>query len=182
MVSPQDGCGETRVNVNIFFFKVNTVLQGSYSLEVSKFHNFPWTFQWLSHYFPWLFIIKKCNGKKLWVSYLMRESKSVLRFKINIVFNNFPWHRTNSIIFQAWKNENLKYHDFPGFPWPVQLLNYHFITTRYISQHTWIDTPKLFPSSILGIRSWIHILTFMKKKHEWAKFLWKYIKFKCKTL
>ena len=30
---------------------------------------------------------------------------------------------------------------------------------------TWIATPKSFPSSILGIRCWIHVITYIKRYH-----------------
>lgn len=43
----------------------------------------------------------------------------------------------------------------PSLSWLLTSSSYPFLT--------WIATPKSFPSSILGIRCWIHVITYVKR-------------------
>ena len=46
-----------------------------------------------------------------------------LFIEIILIFHDFPWPTPKFQDFPGLENEIIKFHDFPGFPWPVQTLN-----------------------------------------------------------
>ena len=138
-------------------------VQGSYSFEFFKFHDFPWLFPWthpvfhdlkflavtfenFQNYSCFGGILTQFNRHKNWcppkfVSCIHTDNITCVYLTLSLlltsavtnllsvtwIFHDFKDWQLNSMTFQAWKVKFLnilKFHGFPGFPWPVWTLMY----------------------------------------------------------
>ena len=95
----------------------------------------PWlsmTFSMTSPSFPWPKIDHFLGNHLLfWVRFyyfLRKKPQFILYFLINVILHDFPWPTPTFHDFPGLENEILKFHYFPGFPWPVWTLLEEFTT------------------------------------------------------
>ena len=138
-----------------FFFcscNYNSIVQGSYSFEFFKFHDFPWLLPWpflVFHdlrfschfrkftknftFFSLFFHITQFNRNKpcyppKCVSFKLFNYSSLLYIilALSSVLTNLPnkTFKDQKLFhdFTGLENEILKFHDFAGFPWPIRTL------------------------------------------------------------
>ena len=138
-----------------FFFcscNYNSIVQGSYSFEFFKFHDFPWLLPWpflVFHdlrfschfrkftknftFFSLFFHITQFNRNKpcyppKCVSFKLFNYSSLLYIilALSSVVTNLPnkTFKDQKLFhdFTGLENEILKFHDFAGFPWPIRTL------------------------------------------------------------
>ena len=74
--------------------------------------------------FSWQLFSKKNNLISVWLCFSSQEKNCLdyLFGAINIISLDFPWPTTKFHDFLGLENEIIKFHDFPGFPWPVWTL------------------------------------------------------------
>ena len=75
--------------------QIQMATQGSYSLEASEFHDFPWPFPGLSHYFPWPCLLVLFNVflnllRHLEIMCAYFQDKYCFQW-LSMTLGNFPW-------------------------------------------------------------------------------------------
>jgi len=155
-------------------------IQGSYSFELLKFHDFPWPF-------PWLFKVSHDLNLTIFLGNFQKFSWFRVRFTlfltknnlpnlfctINTIFHDFPWPTLKFHDFPGLENEILKFHDFPGFPWPVRTLCIGEIWCWSLLGQGSFNPP------LVCLYYWIKADKFSRSFHN--KFLMSYFAWKHKT-
>ena len=122
--------------------------QGSYSFNLSKFHDFPWLFHDLIKFSMTSGLAITFKRHKLWcpsnaccshfsLSYIVLALSSAVTNQPNktLIFHDFQRPTINFHDFPGLGNDILEFHDFPGFPLPVR--RWFIKESCIVDEHWW---------------------------------------------